>query len=108
MSNHRQMAESYLREGVTFIGVAFDCSNCRHWRFDSKVQDRATELLAELVSLFKNSPIRGNLDAPSRSRSQDPAFADFIYALTAQAKDGSFIGRRAFGHRRRDNGEPRH
>lgn len=105
MDNLKDDAEQHLKDAVASTAAAFDLGRSRAWTFAPEVEQRAEELLAELVALFHRSPIV-RVKQPAHIRrleayKQDPAFIHFLYALTAQASNGAFVGRRAHGNRRR-------
>lgn len=99
MSNLKEEAEEHLKHSVMSAAAAFNLGRERAWNFAPEVGQRAEELLGELVGLFQRNPIvRVNPPAHIRrleAYKQDPAFIHFLYALTKQASDGSFVGRRA-------------
>lgn len=110
--NPRNQAEGYMRDGVAYIAAAFNLTGARAWDFDRSKKEEALRLLADLKSVFEESSIRlsaaaGSVQREVRDRAamiernRDPAFVDFMYVLTVQAKDGSFVGRRAYGNRRK-------
>lgn len=113
MADMREQAEQYLKDAVAAAAAAFNLAHRREWTFAPDVRERAEEMLRELYELFHGNGIHGrasaqtppakrlilNLDNPD-----DCAFASFKYKLTVQAKDGSFVGRRADGNRRRKAG----
>ena len=95
-----------MAAGVPALCAAFNIAGSRAWNVDLKTRQRAAALLEELVALFERSVITSAIPVTRPNDAQAPRwrdvdFAAFLYALTAQASDGSFVGRRARGDRRR-------
>lgn len=83
MADYRRIAEAHFENGWCDIAAAFDLADCREWRFDPMIQQRAQECLETLRGLFHESDIRQNrrviaANAAALSARTDTEFRDFL------------------------------
>jgi len=79
----RKEAEKYFKEGFCGIAAAFNLADCREWRFEPVVQKRATDLLTELMGIFKANELESiSAVGAAKAAAKDEGFQRFLATAT--------------------------